>query len=331
MSPKEAYSTMGLTRKAVVALAVIFAVSTMFAKPVEAGGKSRKEAASAYTKGKRLLKSKRYEEASRLFQKAHELVPRGKYLLFIGKSEAKAGNTIVAIEVLNRYVSQSGPKTLKKHLIQAKKILKEEESKVGLIEITGVDGGIVFVDGAEVGTLPLASSIPVTVGVKHSVWVVLDDNQLPVKVVTLEAKQSTSLEFIEPVEEEPYGESITPEVMPASTDSPRPLRTWGWISTGVGAALVIGGVVTGSVALSRDSDLVEACGGNPCPEKKDEVKTRDTLANTTTALLVLGGAVAVTGITLLVVDAVKNKKESHVALYPTLSPSHAGATLLWKI
>ncbi len=324
---------MGPTGKAAAALALVFALLTTTApQSVEAAQKEQKKAAAAFKKGKRLLKSKRYDEANQSFQRANDLVPRAKYLLYIGRSEAGAGHPIKAIEMLNRFLDQADDSTPKKQMNKARENLKAELSKIGLLNVTGPDGGTVHVDGTENGTLPMESSIPVTAGENHSVWVVYDGSQLPVEVASLEPGQSTTLHFKEPVEDEVVDASDEPSESPTQTDtpSPRPLRTWGWVGTGVGAALAIGGVIAGSVALSKDDDLVKTCGDDPCPDKKDEVDTRDTLANTSTALLIVGGTVATAGITLLVIDAVRNKKENAVSLAPTLSPAYAGATLRWR-
>ncbi len=324
---------MGPTGKSVAAIALVFSLLTTVApQSTEAAQKEQKQADAAFKKGKRLLKSKRYEEANQSFQRANELAPRAKYLLYIGRSEAGAGHPIKAIEVLNRFLSQADDKTPKKQMNRAQTTLETALSKVGLLEVTGPTGGTVYLDGTENGTLPLPSLIPVSAVENHSVWVVYDGSQLPVQVVTLGLGESTTVSFKEPdepiMDELPDSEESSTQTDP-DTPAPRPLRTWGWVGTGVGAALVVGGVVSGSAALSKDGDLVDACGDDPCPDKKDEVATRDALANTSTALLVVGGAVAAAGITLLIIDAHKNKKEKNVAIYPTLSPSYAGATLQW--
>jgi hypothetical protein len=298
---------------------------------VEAAQKGKGKAVAAFKKGKRALKAKRYKEATRSFRRANKIAPAATYQLFLGRSLAGQGHSLEAIKLLNQFLDQADDETPPRQVTRARKTLEVELSKVGLLEITGPPGATGYINGTAIGTLPFPSAIPVVPGERHSVWVVYNDHQLPVNVVSVDPGQSTELVFREPVAEDPYEASqeveLDPEELPIT---PRPLRTWGWVGTGVGAAIVIGGVITGAIALSKDKELVDACGTDPCPEKKAEVKSRDDLATTTTVLLVGGGAVAATSIVILIIDAVQNKKEKDVAVYPSLSPTNVGASLVWR-
>lgn len=83
-----------------------------------------------------------------------------------------------------------------------------------------------------------------------------------------------------------------------------PGETWPWIVMGAGAAMVVGGAITGAVALGERSSLDEECPLQLCPAGSDvegRQSTIEALAITTDVLLVGGGVVAVTGLVLGIV------------------------------
>jgi hypothetical protein len=90
---------------------------------------------------------------------------------------------------------------------------------------------------------------------------------------------------------------------PAVEPSGPPL--WPWILTGVGAAVVVGGTVTGILALSNADALAADCEGG-CPANLDLGGRRgevEALGITTDVLLFTGAAIALTGVVLgLVLD-----------------------------
>ncbi len=98
------------------------------------------------------------------------------------------------------------------------------------------------------------------------------------------------------------------------------LTTAGWIGIGVGGALLIGGGVLGGMALGEKNGLEcsETSGGNfSCPSnQQDRLDTANTYATTSTILFAAGGAIAATGIVLLLVGG-KSSGESAKGLLKT--------------
>jgi hypothetical protein len=88
------------------------------------------------------------------------------------------------------------------------------------------------------------------------------------------------------------------------------LRTVGFVVTGVGAAALMGGAVTGIMAKSKEKEATEDCyadydaEGLPverCPESSEAaLDSADDLANTTNYLLIGGGVLAAAGITMII-------------------------------
>lgn len=88
----------------------------------------------------------------------------------------------------------------------------------------------------------------------------------------------------------------------------------GWTTLGVGVALLIGGGITGGLALSKNSEVEKACQNRVCYE--DDYKllnTRNNLATTSTVLLITGGVIAATGIVLLLAGKRTESKNTAVS------------------
>jgi hypothetical protein len=110
------------------------------------------------------------------------------------------------------------------------------------------------------------------------------------------------------------------------------LRKTGWGLFGAGAAVAVGGMVTGIMALSINKDLESDCNTAGCPpDSHDELDKRDNLATASTVLIVSGSALVITGAVLLIVDHLKQKKKaSAVVVTPIVTPQFAGASVSWR-
>jgi tetratricopeptide (TPR) repeat protein len=88
---------------------------------------------------------------------------------------------------------------------------------------------------------------------------------------------------------------------------PPPARgpeVWPWVILGVGAAIVVGGAITGGLALAEADALAADCPESECGSEVDfdgRMSTIDTLGIVTDVLLFGGGAIAITGLILGIV------------------------------
>lgn len=87
------------------------------------------------------------------------------------------------------------------------------------------------------------------------------------------------------------------------------------ILMGAGAAIAVGGAVTGVLALGAADDLETACGDDKtCPaEESDNIDKAQTLALVTDILIPVGAAVAVTGLVLWLTGALDTEREVPIA------------------
>jgi hypothetical protein len=81
-----------------------------------------------------------------------------------------------------------------------------------------------------------------------------------------------------------------------------PLRLVGFIAAGVGGAALVGGVVTGVMAKSKDKKATEACTNKVCPTSAEsDFDSAKSLATVTNVLFIGGGVLAAAGVGLIIV------------------------------
>jgi hypothetical protein len=98
---------------------------------------------------------------------------------------------------------------------------------------------------------------------------------------------------------------LPPAPPPAETQRTSPLRTWAWVSYGVGAVGLAAGAVTGTMALLKKKDLDASgdCSSNQCTaSQRDEMKAYNSLLPICTAGLVVGAVGIGVGTTLLLAE-----------------------------
>ena len=79
------------------------------------------------------------------------------------------------------------------------------------------------------------------------------------------------------------------------------LRPLGWTAIGIGGASLVAGAVTGLLALDRKSSLDEGCVNFDCPPAThDDVDAFEALRIASTVTIIVGGALAIAGVTLVV-------------------------------
>jgi hypothetical protein len=187
---------------------------------------------------------------------------------------------------------------------------------------------VVYLDGVERGSAPILGKLPVAAGVEHAIWAEIDGERLPERKFQVTGDDVVSIEFEAPEpSDEPEPE---PANTPAADEEGAPLVTAGWVTLGVGAALLIGGGVTGGMALGVDGELKDDCVGSHCPENREaDIDKLDNLALTTNILLGVGAAAAITGTVLLIVGYGDDEStgDDEVSVAPAFGPQLTGLTV----
>src|SRR6478735_1249352 len=172
----------------------------------------------------------------------------------------------------------------------------------------------IAVDGTDLGLRAGQLVVTATAGKKSESWsVVLSAGDL----------ESHAFLFAPPKAEAPAPN----EPVPVQTRGPSPVRVAGYITSGVGIATLIGGLITGAVTSSKESAARAQCIGTICPESAEaDFQAASDLAMVTNVLLIGGGVLTATGVTLVVVGGKRRTEETarQLVLTPQVSPLFAG-------
>jgi tetratricopeptide (TPR) repeat protein len=115
-----------------------------------------------------------------------------------------------------------------------------------------------------------------------------------------------------------------PANQPPQTDTkPKPgrlLRPIGGAMLGTGAALLIGGAISGGIAKGAHNEFTSA---KTLADRETAANRGRSLAATADGLFIAGGVIAAVGIVLLIVPAVRKSRTAQ-ALQPQVSPTQVG-------
>lgn len=121
--------------------------------------------------------------------------------------------------------------------------------------------------------------------------------------------------------------AATPVASGAASTEGSGLSTLQWTGVGVasvGGLALIGGVVTGLLAKSGESDALDPCRGTICPEESEgKLEDAATMAMMSNILFIGGGVLAASGVTLILVGGKSDEPESSSASTARLQISPA--------
>lgn len=309
-------------------LVTVSALVLALAIPAAAGKKTEKQARKAFKEGVAHFGAGRMDEAVEAFRKAYELNPSWKLMYNIGQAEAAAKRHGAALEAFEQYVSEGGDDVPPARRDEVVAEIKRMREMVGLLEFESPDGAIIYIDGVERGMTPLPGRIRVSAGVDHEIKIVLGVEILIERVVRVGGNETL---VVSTTPDPPPPSPTSPRAPAESADDGDPVKTWGWVTTSVGAALLITGGITGGVALSKNSDIENNCPGGECePAYHDEVDSRDSLAMTTNVLFGVGAVAVIAGVLMLTIPGGDEEPTEDVAVLPFVGDDTAGAVVEWR-
>ncbi|MBN2802620.1 MAG: hypothetical protein JXR91_05975 [Deltaproteobacteria bacterium] len=296
------------------------------------------EAKHAFNDGRKAFEAENYEAAATAFRKAYELRPNWKVLFNLAQSEAAAKQHGLALQTFEMYVSKGGDDIPSDRMDTVLDELERLRRMVGYVTIFAPDGVEVEVkiDGISRGVTPIRGQIPVAAGVRHKV--LLEGTEFTPQEFQVSGQQVVNIKFggdgqddsNQNLDESSGGKEKTESSV--STDNPKssPLAVAGWVTLGTGAAVLIGGTVTGIMALSSNSDLVDSC-KDGCPDRADDVDSRDNKAKASTIMFGVGGGLVAVGIVLLIINSKQKESVSTpVAFTPVAGRGFAGGQIAWR-
>jgi hypothetical protein len=301
--------------------------------PAAATPVQREQAQSRFARGKDLMGRQSYDAALVEFRASHDIVASpntrlelARCLLAMGKlvdAYAEFGRTAIEAKELkaedNRYGRAYDAATTERAQLQP---------KLGFVTLTvenASDGTKLTVGGEEVRRAAWAEPAPALAGTTDVV--VTTPGHVPVtRSVTLAAGASTALTVdaqsgASDASEAPAAPA--PQSSPARTARGTALRTWAYVSGGIGVLGLGTFALFGAFARSKYDQLVTDCGDRACPPSRADAvsggKADQTIANVGLVVGVLGAAA---GTTLFVLSLKKDDAAPAAAL--VIAPAWIG-------
>jgi hypothetical protein len=151
-------------RKRAAAFGLLWSVLTAPASAEERA--NAVEAARRFDRGYLMAQQGSLEAAIREFEEAYALSPHPSVLYNLGQAYAASGRAAQAVLTLQKYLEQTDPKLDAERRAQAAALMDYQSQRVGrlALEVEPV-GAEITLDGAVLGSAPLADSLPITAGV----------------------------------------------------------------------------------------------------------------------------------------------------------------------
>ncbi len=288
------------------------------------------QAEAAFKEGIKHFKSGLHIAGAAAFRRANALKPNWKIQYNIGQSEAAAKRYGLALEAFEKYMSEGGDDIAPERQAEVIKEMQRLRELVGSLEINAPKEADITVDGVERGFAPLMGPLMVAAGVEHQVLVKQGNETLLDRTVKVSGGRTTVLNVEQTVTPAQQDETekkpiAAPETGGGQTSS---FRTSGWVFLGAGTAMLVGGVVTGVMTASKANELDDKCPDKQCSKAGDLdlIDSVNTLALATDILLPIGGAIAVTGMVLLIIGYKNTESEDPGALSvaPSFGPGSGG-------
>lgn len=274
-------------------LAVSLAFGTTLASPPAWAGPASSAAAPSEKRAVELFEAGRYDEAIEMFQSLYDAGGSANYLYNIARIYEDDGQLAKAVEYYERFVHARGAGLEERQ--------QAAQRAAALREILGTSG---------------QPPDPTTTGPKEPEAIAEPSTEPP-------PEDSATAE---PDEGEP---SPADEEQPDEGEGPSTLAIAGYSLLGVGVATAAAGGVVGALALSDDRKLTSG----PVRENAADLQVRgQRKALAADVLLGVGGALAITGVALVITDVVRRRRNESATAHrpwrvrstPVLGPTMVG-------
>jgi hypothetical protein len=273
--------------------------------------------------------------ALELLERAQTLHAAPVHLQYMARCYKKQGRWVLATEAwrqILRVVGENDPKAFQTAAAEARKELPGAEAQLGnlTLRVTPAASAKVLLDGKSVAAATFGVPQVVDPG-DHELVVSAPGHRTKSQSFQIEPKATLSLDVV--LEKAaPGGEAAEPKR--AAVDAS---KAGGGTST-LGVVLAVGGgaaLIGGTVALlsrnSKRSELQDDCPGGQCrfaseSEFRDRKASVEDLTLATNVLFIAGGALAATGVTLLVIGS-GSEERSGAEVAVRAAPGSAGVSL----
>jgi hypothetical protein len=309
--------------------------------------------------GYEALKKNDYAGAADRFKRADSLYHAPTITLGMARAQVGLGKLVTAQELYSRMVHEPLPPNASAGVTKAVEDAKRELEALSprvpsvVINVKGTDASRVTLDGVDVPSAALGVKRPVDPG-KHSIKAtaagfapgeaIVSLLEGKSESVTIELKPGLDTSAPPVVAALPVGvppplkpTEPTPVLGNAAPVSPAPdhveakrstQETLGFVALGVGAAGLIVGGITGGLALGKHGDIIKSCPEGHCPldqkaSLQPEIDSYNSMCTISTIGFIAGGALAATGIVLML--TAPRAKATQATVSPVVGLGFLGA------
>ncbi len=245
-----------------------------------------------FVKGNDAYEKGNYREAAEAFEQAHRLSPHSAVLFNAARAWWKMGESERAAD--NYAAAIARGELTSEQTLRARSALSNLRKKLGWIIVSGPSDAIVSIGHLHESSLPLTAHL--TPG--EHVLSVQHEGQTWEQIVTVQADAPLSV-IAKKDRPAPARSAPPPPEEPVRTSNSQ--RNWGWFAVGMGGAFGAGSVVTGALTLRARDRFDQLNDGSPQNVSAAEAERREAknLRSVTNVLAFTGGALALTGLTLV--------------------------------
>ncbi len=309
--------------------AFLFAASLTAPALAESSAENKAAARSLGIEGIQLARQGDCVKAIPLLERAETLFHAPTILGTLGECQVKVGRLVEGTENLNRVsreaLAADAPAAFVQAQERARVVLAEAQPKIARLTIIVKPEGLtdvqVSVSGQTVSSALIGAARPTDPGEREVV--VSAPGYLTVKqTVTLAEGGSETVELtLSPDPNANAASDAGTSSAAGGTSAPSGMstqRVLGYTGVGLGGALLIGGGITGLMAVSKKNSLEDSC-----PDKKnctdgDTLNSANTLATVSTIFSIAGGVIGAGGLVLILTDDTPSSERA-VAAEPRLA------------
>jgi len=319
----------------VLLVPTLLAVSIAREARADVSDADRATARALARQGQAALEKHDFAVAADLFSRAGSLVHAPTLMLGEARALLAMNRLVNAHELFARILREGAPAgsppPFAKAVAAARVEMEAMEPRIPTVVITvkGPSVPDVTVDGVPVPPAALGVSRPVDPGTHLVKGEGVGFAPGEATFLVAEGKSAEVTLDLVPIASAP-NHPVGPASAGTTTDAttrPSPpsnmRRVLGYSGIGVGAAGIILGGVTGAMAVSKHSTLANLCPDGHCVDEAGAIADYHTVATLSTVGFIAGGALAATGV-VLVVTAPGKKPSGDATLLPLIGPGFVG-------
>ena len=311
----------------VLAVLTVATLALSVAAPVSAQESDAQKILELLSSANDKFNAEDYRGAVQAYEEAYALYPDPSLLYRLGLSSEKTEQYYAAVDYYEQFIDAvPDDKTAKK----VKARLDELRAKLPARVIVETDpwGATIYLGSVE---SPPIGETPDEVNVEAGeVSVIVKLKGYETEVRTVETKRGVKTRVKFDLVETVYFEEVEPPVKTPVAKKASPLKTWGWISTGTGLALLGTGGVFTMLSQGKEDDVNtynKSLPGSSPGELQSLKDDANSYYDTSVLFYLAGSVVTATGVTLIVLDSMEETETEGTVLRLDAAPTRGGAWL----